>query len=164
MRTHNGTKRGTARWLVMTAAIALTFGGLGLAWSTVSAGEPTLSASQSGGTQSTAPAATSRKGLDITLRSQPDPPKTGENRFDVTVKGADGKPVADADVSVVFVMPAMPAMKMPEMRNEAKLRSAGGGKYTGTGNVMMAGRWEVTVLVKQKGKEIGQKKVTVTAQ
>jgi hypothetical protein len=43
-----------------------------------------------------------------------------------------------------------------------KLKSAGG-KYTGSGNVMMAGKWNVTISVKQNGKEIGQKKVAVTA-
>ena len=74
-----------------------------------------------------------------------------------------GKPVTDADVSLLFVMPAMPAMKMPEMRNEVKLTSAGGGAYTGTGPVTMAGTWTVTVSVKQGGKEIGQKKLTLTA-
>src|SRR2546428_6219817 len=89
--------------------------------------------------------------------------KTGDNQFEVMVKGADGKPVSDADVSLLFVMPAMPAMKMPEMRNEVKLTSAGGGTYTGTGQVTMAGKWTVTVSVKQGGKEIGQKKLTLTA-
>jgi hypothetical protein len=99
-------------------------------------------------------------GLDIMLM-QPMQPKTGDNQFEVMVKGADGKPLADADVSVLFVMPATPAMG--EMRNEVKLRSAGAGKYTGMGQVTMAGKWNVTVSVKQKGKEVGQKKVTLTA-
>ena len=99
-------------------------------------------------------------GLDIMLM-QPMQPKAGDNQFEVMVKGADGKPVADADVSVLFVMPATPAMG--EMRNEVKLKSAGGGKYTGAGQVMMAGKWNVTVSVKQKGKEVGQKTVALTA-
>ena len=101
-------------------------------------------------------------GLDIMLM-QPMQPKAGDNQFEVMVKGADGKPLADADVSVLFVMPAMPAMKMAEMRNEVKLKSAGAGNYTGTGQVMMAGTWNVTVSVKQKGKEVGQKKIALTA-
>jgi predicted metal-binding membrane protein len=99
-------------------------------------------------------------GVDIMLM-QPMQPKAGDNQFEVMVKGADGKPLADADVSVLFVMPATPAMG--EMRNEVKLKSAGAGKYTGMGNVLMAGKWNVTVSVKQKGKEIGQKKVALTA-
>ena len=103
-------------------------------------------------------------GVEITFKGQPAPLKTGDNRFEVAVESADGKPITDADVSVLFVMPAMPAMKMPEMRNEVKLKSAGDGRYTGTGRLMMAGQWNVTVSVKQKGKEIGQKKINVRAQ
>jgi nitrogen fixation protein FixH len=101
--------------------------------------------------------------LAITFKTTPTPPKTGSNQFEVTVKDAAGKPVADADVSVLFVMPAMPAMKMPEMRKETKLKAAGDGKYTGTGEVMMAGMWNVTVSAKQKGKQIGSLKQSVTA-
>lgn len=100
--------------------------------------------------------------LDIMMMS-PTSPKAGDNQFEVMVKGADGKPIADADVSVLLVMPAMPAMKMPEMRNEVKLKSAGNGKYTGSGSVAMAGQWNTTVSVKKNGKEIGQKKVRLTA-
>jgi hypothetical protein len=36
--------------------------------------------------------------------------------------------------------------------------------YIGTGQVMMAGKWDVTVMVKRAGKEIGSKKFPVTAQ
>jgi YtkA-like protein len=100
--------------------------------------------------------------IDIMLM-QPKDVKTGENKFEVMVKGADGKPMSGADVSVLFVMPAMPAMKMAEMRNEVKLKPSGPGMYMGPGNVMMAGTWNVTVSVKQAGKEVGQKKLTLTA-
>jgi hypothetical protein len=110
--------------------------------------------------QDTPKADTKSAGLDIMLM-QPMQPKAGDNQFEVMVKGADGKPLADADVSVLFVMPATPAMG--EMRNEVKLKSAGAGKYTGMGQVMMAGKWNVTVSVKQKGKEVGQKKIALTA-
>jgi len=102
------------------------------------------------------------KGLDIMLM-QPKETKTGANEFEVMVKGADGKPISDADVSVLFVMPAMPAMKMAEMRNDVKLKPSGPGMYMGSGNVMMAGKWNVTVSVKQGGKEVGQKKLALTA-
>jgi len=49
---------------------------------------------------------------------------------------------------VLFVMPAMPAMKMAEMRNEVKLKPSGPGLYAGSVDVMMAGTWNVTVIVK----------------
>jgi YtkA-like protein len=103
-----------------------------------------------------------KAGLDIMLM-QPKDVKAGDNQFEVMVKGTDGKPISDADVSVLFVMPAMPAMKMAEMRNEVKLKPSGSGMYMGSGNVMMAGKWNVTVSVKQGGKQIGQKKLTLTA-
>ena len=105
-------------------------------------------------------ATTKAAGLDIMLM-QPMQPKAGDNQFEVMVKGSDGKPLVGADVSVLFVMPA--TASMGEMRNEVKLKSSGAGKYTGMGNVMMAGKWNVTVSVKQQGKEVGQKKVALTA-
>ena len=87
--------------------------------------------------------------------------KSGENQFEVMVKGADGKPVNDADVSVVLVMPK--SATMAEMRNEVKLKPAGNGTYRGAGNVMMAGKWATTVMVMKNGKESAQKKVSLTA-
>ena len=102
--------------------------------------------------------------VTITFRAVPSPPRgAAENGFEVTVKDQQGKPVDGADVSIVLFMPAMPAMKMPEMRNEVRLMGAGNGRYTGKGQIMMAGSWTAAVSVKQNGKEIGQEKVTITA-
>ena len=111
----------------------------------------------------TGPAAAPAKKLDIAFTSSPKPTKTGENTFEVIVKDAAGAPVTAADVSVLLFMPAMPAMKMAEMRNEVKLKHAGAGKYAGTGQVMMKGIWTVTVSVKENGVEVSQKKLTLTA-
>jgi hypothetical protein len=99
-------------------------------------------------------------GVDIMLM-KPTAVKAGENQFEVMVKGADGKPLNDADVSVLFVMPK--TATMAEMRNEVRLKPSGNGMYMGAGNVMMAGKWNATLSVKQGGKEIGQKKITLTA-
>ena len=112
--------------------------------------------------QATPKAKTAKAGLDIMLM-QPKAVKAGDNQFEVMVKGPDGKPVTGADVSVLFVMPAMPAMKMAEMRNEVKLKSSGAGMYMGSGNVMMAGKWTATVMVMKGGKDLGQKKLALTA-
>jgi RND family efflux transporter MFP subunit len=101
--------------------------------------------------------------LDITFRSLTDPPKTGDNVFEVTLKNESGQPVADVDVSVQLFMPAMPTMNMPAMRNESKLTPAGGGVYRGNGQVMMAGRWEVTVNVARAGQRTGSKQFALTA-
>ena len=37
------------------------------------------------------------------------------------------------------------------------------GTYSGVGQVMMAGKWDVTVVVKRNGREIASKKFPVTA-
>src|SRR2546428_7553977 len=75
----------------------------------------------------TGTAAAPAQQLDITFHSVPDPPKVGENQFEVMVKDPTGKPVDGADVSIQFFMAAMPTMNMPAMRNEVKLSPAGGG-------------------------------------
>jgi hypothetical protein len=120
-----------------------------------------------GGDESRSPApaqgvSTPGQAVDVTLTSEPNPPRTGENNFEVMVMSG-GQPVPDADVSVEFVMAAMPAMNMPEMRNSVPLKHESGGRYRGTGNVMMAGSWDVTVSVKRGGQEIGNQKFPITA-
>ncbi len=101
--------------------------------------------------------------LDISFGTQPDPPKTGESVFEVAVKDAGGQPVSDAEVSVQLFMPAMPTMNMPAMRNETKLPHVGGGVYRGSGQVMMAGRWDVTITVAKGGQQLGRKQLAVAA-
>jgi hypothetical protein len=108
------------------------------------------------------PTAGQKSTLDIMLTSKPSPPKTGENTFEVMVKDAAGKPITDAEVSALFYMGAMGAM--PEMKNTVTLKHQKEGRYVGTGQVMMAGKWDVTVSVTRAGKEIGSKKFPVTAQ
>lgn len=107
--------------------------------------------------------ATSKPAVDITLTSKPTPPTTGSNTFEVTLKDPSGKPVSDADVSLQFYMAAMPAMKMPEMKNTVPLKHVKDGLYSGTGSVMMAGSWDVTVSVKRGGKEVASKKLPLVA-
>jgi len=117
----------------------------------------------SGNTKSAAiTSSTSGQNVEVTLRSEPDPPTTGENTFEVMVMSG-GQPVTDADVSVEFFMAAMPAMKMPEMRNTVSLKHEGGGRYRGAGNVMMAGNWDATVRVTRNGQDIGSQKFPITA-
>jgi hypothetical protein len=54
-------------------------------------------------------------------------------------------------------------MNMPAMRSEAKLPSVGGGAYRGSGQVMMAGRWDATVIVTRGGQRLGTKQLPVVA-
>ena len=101
--------------------------------------------------------------LDISFRGRPDPPRAGDNEFEVAVKDARGQPLTDAQVTVQLSMPAMPTMNMPAMRNEATLPPVGGGVYRGMGLVIMAGRWDVTVAVAKDGKPLGRKQFAVIA-
>jgi RND family efflux transporter MFP subunit len=108
-----------------------------------------------------APSAGSTQRIDIAFRPQPDPPRTGENMFEVVVRDSSGEPVNDAEVSVTFFMAAMPTMNMPAMKNSAKLPPAGNGTYRGAGQVLMAGRWDVTVDVSRGGQRLGSKQFAV---
>jgi multidrug efflux pump subunit AcrA (membrane-fusion protein) len=101
--------------------------------------------------------------LDVTLRTEPDPPRTGENTLSVSLKDSNGQPIADADVKVVLFMPPMPTMNMPAARSEATLVAAGGGLYRGTAEVMIPGRWTVTVNVARAGKPLGARQFAVVA-
>jgi len=101
--------------------------------------------------------------ISITLHTTPDPAKTGENQFEVAVADARGGPIGDAQVTVHLFMPAMPTMNMPAMRNEVPLASAGNGMYRGTGQVMMAGRWDATVNATRGGQQLGTFQTTISA-
>jgi uncharacterized GH25 family protein len=109
-----------------------------------------------------APAGAAQSGMEITVGTNPDPVRTGDNTFEVTVR-QDGKPVTDATVSTEFYMAAMPSMNMPEMRTKTDLTHVGDGTYRGKGQVTMAGNWDVTVMVMRGGQEIGSRKMTLTA-
>ena len=107
------------------------------------------------------PSGAAAQPAEITFKSDPDPVKTGANAFEVMVMQG-GQPVNDATVSAEFYMPAMPQMKMPEMRMKTDLTPAGNGMYRGQGQVAMAGNWEVTVMAMRGGQELATKKLTVT--
>jgi hypothetical protein len=112
--------------------------------------------------QTTASGPGGSESLDIVMKTDPDPVRTGQNTFEVVVRDR-GKPVTDANVSTELFMAAMPSMNMPEMRQNANLAHEGEGVYRGVGQVMMAGSWDVTVKVMREGREIGRKKMTITA-
>ena len=85
------------------------------------------------------------RAFKITFRIDPDPPfGAKENTIHVTLADASGKSVADAQVGLTFVMPAMPAMNMAEMRNTAALKW-NGSEYVGPIQILMAGGWNVAI-------------------
>lgn len=90
----------------------------------------------------------------ISFTVEPNPPKgAADNMFHVSVLDANGKAIPDAEVTVTLVMPAMPSMGMPEMRNSFKVPFVQG-MYMGKGNIGMAGSWNVSVEAKRNGQVI----------
>src|SRR3989338_537396 len=80
-------------------------------------------------------------GATVTLTTKPSPLGLGQNLFDVALKDTKGRPISNADVAIVLLMPADPKTKHPEMRTEGKLNNVGGGTYNGIVIVTMAGDW-----------------------
>jgi membrane fusion protein, copper/silver efflux system len=112
------------------------------------------------GTSSVAP---SSQKLQIELTTDPQPLKAGTATFIVSVHDVDGRGVSDAEVTVLLYMPPMPSMNMPAMRAEARLSALGDGKYRGRGDVLMAGRWDVTITVARGGTRVGSRQLTLVA-
>ncbi len=104
------------------------------------------------------------QGATLDYRSDPATPQAGSNNFRVKLTGTDGAAIAGAQVTVTFVMPAMPAMGMAAMRNVVTLNDKGGGLYEGAGEVQMGGTWQVTVLATKAGQTLAQKQFSVTAE
>ena len=103
------------------------------------------------------------KGAAITFVTRPDPPRSGDNAVEAVVVAGDGTPVVDAQVTAVFSMPAMPSMNMPAMHSDFVLRPVGTGRYVGTGQLVMAGTWNVSVTVRRGGKTLASKRFSVIA-
>jgi RND family efflux transporter MFP subunit len=99
----------------------------------------------------------------IDYSSDPATPHKGSNTFRVKLTGSNGGPIAGAQVTVTFFMPAMPAMGMAAMRTVTTLAEKGGGVYEGPGQVQMGGSWQVTVLATKNGQALAQKQFNVTA-
>jgi membrane fusion protein, copper/silver efflux system len=88
----------------------------------------------------------------IELHAAPELKGGADNAFQATLTDASGKAIGDAQVTVTLVMPAMPAMNMPEMKNSFELQwTAGQQMYVGKGNVPMAGNWTVLVEARKNG-------------
>lgn len=97
------------------------------------------------------------------LTTDPSPPQKGANTFRVRLADAAGKPIAGAQVTLTFFMPAMPAMGMAAMKTVVQAAEKGGGLYEGNGNLGSGGTWQVTIVAMQNGQAIANKQLTVNA-
>lgn len=109
-------------------------------------------------------AATPTASVQFRFRADPATPK-GESSTTahVEVVNASGKPVPDAQVRIALVMPAMPAMNMPEMRSPADLTWTGS-DYAGKVKVPMAGSWNVEIEARRNGQLLGTYRSRLVAQ
>jgi RND family efflux transporter MFP subunit len=89
----------------------------------------------------------------LDLHADNSPLRAGEdNVFHATLTGADSRPIADAHVTLTLVMPAMPSMGMPEMKNSVDLPwAAAQHEYNGKAQPGMSGSWSVTVEARRNG-------------
>src|SRR3990172_8796640 len=97
--------------------------------------------------------------LTLTLSTQAEKPKAGENIVRLKIADKTGKPVKDAQVSFVFQM-TMPGMA--PSKADGKLSKDG--FYEAKANLAMAGEWEVTVTIRRPGQKKTQEKFKLIAQ
>jgi Cu(I)/Ag(I) efflux system membrane fusion protein/cobalt-zinc-cadmium efflux system membrane fusion protein len=98
---------------------------------------------------------------NVELTTEPSPPRKGTNLVRVKLIGKNGAPVAGAQVTVTFYMPAMPAMGMSATKTIVTCADKGSGFYEGSGDLGSAGTWQVTVAAQQSGHTIANKQLTV---
>jgi multidrug efflux pump subunit AcrA (membrane-fusion protein) len=99
----------------------------------------------------------------IEITTKPSPPQKGSNDVVIKVHDSSRRPITDANVSVVFFMPAMPAMGMSAMRVAANAKPAGNGIYAATVNLQSGGTWNVTVSATRAGQPIASRQLTMSA-
>ncbi len=110
-------------------------------------------------------ASVSASDLKIEFASSPNPPHKGPgNQLIVKVTRRDGKPMTGAEVSVLFCMPAMPEMGMAAINTPAHLSEHSAGEYRGPITLECGGSFHVTLTVKQNGKLMASKQITVNAE
>jgi Cu(I)/Ag(I) efflux system membrane fusion protein/cobalt-zinc-cadmium efflux system membrane fusion protein len=113
--------------------------------------------------QPAAAAAQAAEQAQIAFSTQPSPPRKGDNTLRVKLTGSDGRPVAGAQVTVTFFMPAMPAMGMAAEHASATLMDKGDGSYEAPLQLPSGGTWQVTVTARRNGQAIGTKQLSVDA-
>jgi RND family efflux transporter MFP subunit len=102
--------------------------------------------------------------VSIDFTTRPNPVHKGLNAITVKVTGSNGQPVAGAQVTATFLLPAMPAMGMGAVTDSFQLTQKSPGVYDGTGVLESGGTWQVTVTVRQAGQIIGTKQLRVSAE
>ena len=85
----------------------------------------------------------------VGVKLDKNPPITGPNKMEISIKDDKGGNVTDATVVVEYVMPAMPGM--PAMNYKAKTELSGS-RYLANVNFSMTGAWAVNIKITRAGK------------
>lgn len=109
-----------------------------------------------------APSATAQQ-IQIDLSTDPSPARKGTNTVRVMLTDSGQKPIAGAQVTATFFMPAMPAMGMAAIRNVATFTDKGNGLYEGPLQLQTGGTYQVTVVAKRGGQTIATRQLSVSA-
>jgi hypothetical protein len=88
-------------------------------------------------------------GYSVEVKLDKNPPITGQNKMEISIKDDKGINVTDATVVVEYVMPAMPGM--PAMNYKAKAELSGS-RYLANVNFSMSGAWAVNIKITRAGK------------
>jgi len=90
----------------------------------------------------------------VQVKLDKNPPVTGQNKMEISIKDAAGADVTDAAVTVDYSMPAMPGM--PAMAYKADTMSHGNGYHTVL-NISMKGPWYVNIKITSQEKTVSTK-------
>lgn len=96
------------------------------------------------------PTATAAR-AQITLSTNPNPPRMGDVELKFTVVDAQGQPVSGADFDVIADHIEMSGMAM-----HGKAADQGNGSYAIMTNFSMTGKWRLTLQVRKEGLDFKQ--------
>ena len=85
----------------------------------------------------------------VEVKLDKNPPVTGQNKMEISIKDDKGGNVTDATVVVEYVMPAMPGMPAMNYKAKAELN---GSRYLANVNFSMSGAWAVNIKITRAGK------------
>ena len=88
-------------------------------------------------------------GYMVQVTLDKNPPITGQNKMEISIKDDKGGNVTDATVVVEYVMPAMPGMPAMNYKAKAELN---GSRYLANVNFSMSGAWAVNIKITRVGK------------
>jgi RND family efflux transporter MFP subunit len=108
-------------------------------------------------------AAPTNEQVQIAFDTQPSPPRKGGNTLRVKLTANHGEPAAGLHVTVVFFMPAMPAMGMAAQHASATLTEKSAGIYDGPLQLPSGGTFQVTITATRDGKVVATKQLSVDA-